>query len=273
MHCAGRRDGRICRAGGANDGGPAVRKRHWDVLSRAELGCSVAVATGGIPVRQWGATVSRGGDLLLQLHLEPLATNLESVHGLDRCLRAVGVPKTYKPEATRSAGAPVDHNPCGKDLSKRRKIVEQVNVGHVVGDVEDEQVAAGGSLAVGANGRPGSPHGVTEAIGDPRRNGPGRHPMEGHAGQLLRVRVHVGGLDRQQRVGGQPGRHACDLAGGQHLGQCNKVDPRRSGQRQARYTAQRRDAGGERRACNRRCMTRVLGGRICRHEARHAGRE
>mmetsp|Transcript_62706 Transcript_62706/g.107658 ORF Transcript_62706/g.107658 Transcript_62706/m.107658 type:complete len:243 (+) Transcript_62706:254-982(+) len=86
--------------------------------------------------------------VLLVLHLEPLLANLKAVHVQDRLLCAAGVVKAHKPKPSRPPSVVVDHDPCRNHVPKRTKEVVQVEVGHLVGDVEHKQVAALGPVAV-----------------------------------------------------------------------------------------------------------------------------
>ena len=77
----------------------------------------------------------------LQLHFQPLSTDLEAIHGLDGALSRQWVVVADETKAFTEASVFVYKDFGTDDTAKRLEHLDQVHVLHVVREVVDEQVA------------------------------------------------------------------------------------------------------------------------------------
>ena len=81
----------------------------------------------------------------LQLDLEPLHPNLESIHGANGSLGAGGIVKADKAKAFALVGGPVNEDFGADDIAKGEEHLHELRIPKLLGKVVDEQVAAFGS--------------------------------------------------------------------------------------------------------------------------------
>ena len=79
---------------------------------------------------------------LFVLHLEPLVPDPKPVQLLDRHGRRPGIVIAHKPEPPAPPGILLHHDAHGEQLPIRRKQAVHVQIGELIGHVEDEQVGA-----------------------------------------------------------------------------------------------------------------------------------
>ena len=81
----------------------------------------------------------------LQLDLEPLHPNLESIHGANGSLGASGIVKADKAKAFALVGSTVYEDLGADNIAKGEEHLHELRIPKLLGKVVDEQVAAFGS--------------------------------------------------------------------------------------------------------------------------------
>ena len=76
----------------------------------------------------------------LQLNLEPLCTNLETIHGLDGALSREGVVVADETKAFAEVRVLVDEHFGADDATKWLEHLHQIHVLHIIGQVVDEEI-------------------------------------------------------------------------------------------------------------------------------------
>lgn len=141
MGCAWRSLRGVVDGGRAQDTG--TQGRLWLIMLTLPLSSSSSSSAYSSSPRR---LVGPGGLLRpLQLHLEPLGADLEAVHGGDRGLRRRGVLEGHEPEALGQVRLFVYEHLRGYHGAEGQEGGGQVDVGELLRQVVDEEVAALGT--------------------------------------------------------------------------------------------------------------------------------